>query len=280
MSAIAKTIWLIESRFRDAVTLDELAEHCGLSRSHLSRIFPIVTGYSISGYLRGRRLTSAAHALADGAPDILEVALDAGYGSHEAFTRAFREQFGTTPDEVRRRRSLSDLSLVEPIRMDPELKTRLAAPKIETRPRLRLAGLNQRYDGKTIPNIPDQWTRFGPFIGEISRGQTGDAYGVIGRMEEGSDGFDYFCGVPVATDRDVLPGLLSMTLPEARYARFAHQGHISTIRATCAAVFEEGLPGAGLTQDTTHFSFLEYYGPDFNPATGLGTVEVWVAVKG
>jgi AraC family transcriptional regulator len=45
-------------------------------------------------YVRGRRLTEAAKVLSDGAPDILTVALDAGYGSHEAFTRAFRDQFG------------------------------------------------------------------------------------------------------------------------------------------------------------------------------------------
>jgi AraC family transcriptional regulator len=280
MSAIARIVWLIESRFRDTLSLDEMAAHSGLSRSHLSRIFPIVTGYSLSAYIRGRRLTTAARALADGAPDILGVALDAGYGSHEAFTRAFRDQFGLTPEELRRRRSLNSLSLVEPLRMDPDVKIRLAPPKIEDRPKLRLAGLNQRYDGKTMANIPDQWTRFGPYIAEISDGRPGDAFAVIGRMEEGSDGFDYFTGIPVEPRREVLSGLMTMTLPAARYARFTHQGHVSTIRATCAAAFEEGLPGTGHTQDTERFSFLEYYGPDFNPQTGLGTVEIWVALKG
>ena len=90
MSAVAKTLWIIESRFGMPLTLEEMAVHAGVSRFHLSRIFPAATGYSISTYLRGRRLTEAAKALAGGAPDILGVALDAGYGSHEAFTRAFR----------------------------------------------------------------------------------------------------------------------------------------------------------------------------------------------
>ncbi len=67
MSAIAKTIWMLESRFGQPVSLDELADHAGVSRSHLSRIFPQVTGYSISAYVRGRRLTEAAKALAGGA---------------------------------------------------------------------------------------------------------------------------------------------------------------------------------------------------------------------
>ena len=60
---------------------------------------------------------SGAQALAGGAPDILAVALDAGYGSHEAFTRAFRDQFGVTPERCARRH-LDQLDLVEPILMD------------------------------------------------------------------------------------------------------------------------------------------------------------------
>lgn len=42
---------------------------------------------------------------------------------------------------------------------------------------------------------------------------------------------------------------------------------------------EDGLPDAKFEADHSYFSFLEYYGPDFNPQTGLGTVEVWVAIK-
>ncbi|WP_164034337.1 helix-turn-helix domain-containing protein, partial [Serratia marcescens] len=72
-------------------------------------------------YLRGRRLSQAARSLAAGAPDILAVALDAGYGSHEAFTRAFRDQFGMTPELVRDRRRLDNVPLVEPITMNETL---------------------------------------------------------------------------------------------------------------------------------------------------------------
>ena len=47
-----------------------------------------------------------------------------------------------------------------------------------------------------------------------------------------------------------------------------------------AAVYETGLPALGREPDTRWFSFVEYYGPDFEPATGLGTVEIWVKLKG
>lgn len=278
MSAIAKTVWMIESRFRETLSLDDMAAHAGMSRSHLSRIFGIATGYSISAYVRGRRLTEAAKALAGGAPDILGVALDAGYGSHEAFTRAFREQFAVTPEQLRRRRSLTSLQLVEPISMEPHVTIDLAPPNIEERPAMRLAGLNQHYTGRTASSIPDQWTRFRPFIDAMAEGRKGDAFAVVGRMDEGSDGFDYFVALPIGPTEDALPGLTVMTLPAARYARFRHEGHISDIRATCAAVFEDGLPAAKHEANHTHFSFMEYYGPDFEPSTGSGTVEIWVAL--
>jgi AraC family transcriptional regulator len=279
MSVVARTVWMIESRFREPLALDEMAAHSGVSPSHLSRLFPIATGYSISAYVRGRRLSEAAKRLAEGDSNILGLALDIGYGSHEAFTRAFRALFEITPDEVRRRRSLDGLHLVEPIMM-PDDKTQLEPPRIEAHPALRLAGLSQRYDPKTLGNIPDQWTRFAPYIGEISGGKPGDAYGVLGRMDEVSGAFDYFCGVPVPATSDFAHELLTLTLPAGRYARFTHHGHISTIRATCAAIFGDWLPSSGKTLAHGSIRFLEYYGPDFDARTGLGTVEIWLPLKG
>jgi AraC family transcriptional regulator len=52
----------------------------------------------------------AARQLCNGAPDILTIALNAGYGSHEAFTRAFRDQFGLTPEQARGQDQVATLS--------------------------------------------------------------------------------------------------------------------------------------------------------------------------
>ncbi len=113
MSAIARAIWFIESHFAEDISLDDIAAAAGLSRYHLSRVFGLSAGRSISAYIRGRRLSGAALDLANGTSGILEVALEAGYGSHEAFTRAFREQFGVTPESIRKQghvRNINDRS--------------------------------------------------------------------------------------------------------------------------------------------------------------------------
>src|SRR3954452_4261120 len=101
MNPAQKALWFVESHLADALTLDEIGAIAGVSRFHLVRAFAAATGLSVMRYVRARRLTEAARRLADGAPDILAVALEAGYGSHEAFTRAFREHFGITPEAAR-----------------------------------------------------------------------------------------------------------------------------------------------------------------------------------
>src|SRR4030088_3421584 len=101
MNAIEKALWFIESHFASEITLEDLAKAGGVSRFHMTRAFAAATGYSIMRYVRGRRLSEAAKALSNEAPDILSVALDAEYSSHEAFTRAFRDQFGVTPETIR-----------------------------------------------------------------------------------------------------------------------------------------------------------------------------------
>ena len=120
MTVTAKALWYIESHLSGDVSLDAIADAVGVSRFHLSRAFGLTVGCSLAAYVRGRRLAEAARELMKGAPDILTVALDSGYGSHEAFTRAFRQQFGVTPDAVCTRGDVAALDLMEPIRMtDP-----------------------------------------------------------------------------------------------------------------------------------------------------------------
>lgn len=284
MSAVAKTIWMIESRFGVPLTLEEMAVHAGVSRYHLSRIFPEATGYSISAYLRGRRLSEAAKALAGGAPNVLGVALDAGYGSHEAFTRAFRALMGLTPDAVRRRRSIAGLPLVQPLPVDLSAEIKLSEPRIESRPGFRVAGLMDRHplDQSTFAvglSIPAQWQRFGPYYGNVPGAVAGATYGLCGSSFPDEGVFEYMSGMEVRETAELPREFRLITVPAQRYARLAHRGHITTIRATIGAIFHQWLPRSGYRQKQAPWSFIEYYGRDFNERTGLGTVEIWIALE-
>src|SRR3979490_1545369 len=132
MNPAQKALWFIESHLADELTLDQIAAIGGISRFHMVRAFAAATGLSVMRYVRARRLSEAARALAGGAPDILTLALDADYGSHQAFTRALRDHFGVTPEAVRAATCLANLKLQEPILMDSTVIDNLQAPPFPT----------------------------------------------------------------------------------------------------------------------------------------------------
>ncbi len=78
-----------------------LAAVAGFSVPHFHRIFTGTTGESAASYTRRMRLIRAGQKLRMGAVDITEVALAAGYASHAAFGKAFKQRFGLSPSEFR-----------------------------------------------------------------------------------------------------------------------------------------------------------------------------------
>jgi AraC family transcriptional regulator len=277
MNPVEKALWFVESHFSDTLTLEDIAAAGGVSRHHMTRAFGAAIGCSAMRYVRGRRLSEAARALADGAPDILSVALDAGYDSHEAFTRAFREQFGATPEQVRAARRTENLELVEPIKMNEDLNTSLAPPRFENGKLLLIAGLSERYDDQTIAGVPAQWQRFAPHLGHIP-GQVGHAtYGVVCNGD-GEGHIDYISGVEVASFTDLPAEFGRIRIPAHRYAVFTHKDHISTIRQTWKAIWSHWLPGSGHQADDA--PDFERYDERFDPRTGSGGFEIWLPIKG
>ncbi len=92
----------IERHLNEPVTLQKLAKAAGYTASHASRVFKELAGIPPLDYLRARRLSRAAERLRNHPDRILDVALDAMFGSHEGFTRAFSKQFGITPEYYRK----------------------------------------------------------------------------------------------------------------------------------------------------------------------------------
>ena len=80
---------------------EQLADVAGFSVPHFHRIFRAHVGESAISYVRRLRLERAARKLRMGAVDITEVALAAGYDTHAAFSKAFKQQFGLSPSEFR-----------------------------------------------------------------------------------------------------------------------------------------------------------------------------------
>jgi AraC family transcriptional regulator len=91
----------IREHITETLDRERLAAVAGFSVPHFHRVFTAQVGESAIGYVRRLRLERAARKLRMGAVDITQVAHAAGYDTHAAFSKAFKQQFGLSPSEFR-----------------------------------------------------------------------------------------------------------------------------------------------------------------------------------
>ena len=91
----------IRDHLHEPLDRETLAAVAGFSIPHFHRVFTAQVGESAISYIRRLRLERAGRKLRMGAVDITEVALAAGYDTHAAFSKAFKQQFGLSPREFR-----------------------------------------------------------------------------------------------------------------------------------------------------------------------------------
>lgn len=92
----------IQEHLDEPLDLEVMAQVACFSSFHFHRVFAAMTGETIADHVRRLRLERAALELRSGARQVIQLALDAGYEAHEAFTRAFKAAYGVSPAEFRR----------------------------------------------------------------------------------------------------------------------------------------------------------------------------------
>jgi AraC family transcriptional regulator len=92
----------IEDNLDSAIKIDEIAKVEFTSRYHFQRLFHAFTGFTLSEYIRNRRLTLAGEELHSKDAKIIDVALKYGYVSADAFTKAFQRLHGVTPSKIKK----------------------------------------------------------------------------------------------------------------------------------------------------------------------------------
>ncbi len=92
----------IQERNDEELTLSALSQKLGYSEFYTTRKFREVSGLQFRDYLKNRKLAFALKEVRDGERNILDIALDYGFSSNEAFTRAFKAAYGVSPREFRK----------------------------------------------------------------------------------------------------------------------------------------------------------------------------------
>jgi len=277
MSVTEKAVFVIERNHERNLSLGDIAAACGVSTYHLAHAFGRTAGVSVMHYLRSRRLSGAAAALSQGAGNILDLALDTGYSSHEAFSRAFRLQFGVTPEAVRDAASLEGIQLAQPLQFNSRSQLNVIQPQLRDAPEIRAVGLKSHYFFEdAAAGVPGQWQRFMKLAGSIPDQRPGIPIGVAAEVDP-EGGFDYWCAVEVLQFSRAPVGCSDLVIPPHRYAVFEHRRHISAISETYRAIWDEWLPALGLS--SADAPLIERHTPAFNTLTGEGGVDLWIPIQ-
>jgi len=252
ISALNRLVDHVEHSLPGAFDVKEVARTLGTTEYHLRRMFSSLAGMPLSEYVRRRRMTVAAADIVRGEQDLLTVAIRHGYGSTEAFGRAFRSVHGAGPGDVRRDGG--------PLRTQPQLKFRLTVEgsermdaRIVEHPALRLVGRAAR--------VPLVHHGVNPHIQElIAALPTAEHLRLkaLGNAEPSgllavSDNLDpdraegskltYLHGVAVFPDTPVPGGLDIIEVPAGRWLVIRTAGpHPQTLQKTWATTATEWFP--------------------------------------
>lgn len=267
----------IEQHLDQQLTVEQIARHAGLSPYHFSRLFTAQTGSSVMAYVRHLRLLEAARRITSD-PDLalMDVALDSGFESQEAFTRSFQRTFGTSPGRLQSAYRVPGCEgTIDPVE-DRVCVEQL--PALARREAFRVTGLSHRYDRGTQLAIPGLWRRLATLIAPHNLGP-GTGYGVMCSQEDG--GFLYKAAIPLNEVTAKVPGMEQRTLPANTYAVFrmtlcAGPVH-PQVKAAMQQVWGQLLPASGLqVVDAPDF---EEYGPGFVPGEAGTVIDHHVPVQ-
>ncbi|MFB6983558.1 AraC family transcriptional regulator [Streptomyces scopuliridis] len=224
----------IERNLGQRIEVAELARIAVTSEYHFRRMFSALAGMPLSEYIRRRRLTVAGAEVLGGERTLLDVAVRYGYGSGEAFARAFRALHGVGPGEARRTGAA--------LRSQPRMSFRLIVEgstdmryRVVQKPEFRLVGPKTRvplvHEGMNpaivsfIRGLGRETLRRLEELGESSdrepRGIIAVSDNLSESRAEGTE-LDYLHGV--VTEAPAPEGMETLTVPAGTWAVFESSG--------------------------------------------------------
>ncbi|GIG35920.1 AraC family transcriptional regulator [Cellulomonas pakistanensis] len=286
IATLNRLVDVVEDRLTDDLDVADLAASLGTTEYHLRRLFSSLAGMPLSEYVRRRRMTVAAAEVVDGRGDLLGIAVRYGYGSAEAFGRAFRAVHGVSPGQARRDGG--------PLRSQPRLRFRLtvegAAPmdvRLVTSPGLRLAGhaarvplvhagVNPAIQRHVASIAPEEHARLKALGDAEPAGLLAVSADLDPDRREGSE-LTYLHGVAVSDAVEVPGDLDVLPVPAGSWAVFRAEGtYPATLQSVWAATATEWFPSNPwrLREGPEIVAVLDR-AADFSTAT----VELWLPVE-
>jgi AraC family transcriptional regulator len=274
LDQVQRGIDYVEANLDSDIALGDVAKEAGISQWHFQRIFKALTNEALKSYIRSRRLANTLDKLLASDARILDIALAAGYESQESFTRAFKKAFDMTPNEFRK---IGDRHLfLKKVEINSEYLRHInrnlsLVPDIYTQATMRLVGLRTLFysvdseKNNLGEKLPSLWDAFLARIDEVGSRIPGICYGVVRQTKEKTDLLEYYAAIAVTDDQSPPDGMVSVEIPAARYAKFAHKGPARNMDHTVNYIYSSWLLQSGYRH--TYGPDLEFYGAEYHPVS-------------
>ena len=240
--SLEQAVIYIEANLREDIRVEEVAKAAGYSYYHLNRQFLSLLGETIGSYIKKRRLADGAKRLLYTDDKIIEIALNSGFESPEAFSRAFKTIYRVSPQTYRTNRLDAFVGAKE--RLDQGLLQHFISnvtvhPQIVTIPEIKVAGIRGETTLSDI-KLRELWenaNRLRLNIPHLTK--EGRGFGICEACHEHSlytmnDQvlFTEVAGFEVDTFKDLPSQFVKKVLPSGKYAVFTHRGSLRMLPQT------------------------------------------------
>lgn len=278
---VGMAVRFVENHLRDGINLSDMAREACLSPYHFHRVFHAMAKNTPGEYLRRRRLSCAARDLKNTDLRILDIAFDYRFESQEAFTRAFKREFGMNPGAYRK----ADLPLtgLPPLILSPVRKGgSFMEVNIVYKEAFQVVGksiVTSLEENKSSLSIPNFWRKFNSENGCAAIKhwkRPGEMLGICADFDGVK--FKYIIAAEVTSASDLPAGFEARTVPASRYAVMTVRGKVpDALWKAMDEFYGTWLPASGYQR--AEAPDFELYDSRFND-TDKSVMEVYIPLVG
>lgn len=278
--AVREAIRYMEKHITDDITMHDVADHVHVSPFYFHKGFQILCGYSVTEYIRNRRLSLAGQELLTKDLTVMELAMKYGYDSPDSFTKAFARFHGHSPSDVRRNKTMikdfAPLELTISLKGGYTMDYRIAQKEVFT-----VLAVSKEFRYKNAKQeIPLFWQEH--FASENGKYVCG-MFGINIDPQMSDERFEYLIADIYNPTADVPEGLVVKTIPAFTWAVFPCKGALSqSLQTVNTRIFSEWLPAQPDYEFAAGYCVEMYDAADKYPG-GTGDenyyAEIWIPIK-
>lgn len=280
IESIREAIGYIEENITEDLSVYTIANKVNISPFYFQKGFAMLCGYSLSEYIRMRRLALAGSEVLSTNEKIIDIAIKYGYDSPDSFTKAFTRFHGVTPSAVRKEGAVVKSFVALKIKFSLE-GGYIMDYKIVEKDEFKVIGVAKKFKyDSAFMEVPSFWND------HISQGKTKDICGMYGiniDEEMGSNEFEYIIADDYSKEKEGMEGYIVKTIPKFTWAIFPCTGAMPTsIQETNRKIFSEWLPNCTEYEIAAGYN-IEMYSDPSEYVKGTADenyyTEIWIPVK-